>query len=140
MKEKLQCLMKLFEDVRDVDKFTKKTKAFAAVLVKSGTDYYRLSSSLPGVGCESTVGTRLDTSSSAYLALLQGRDSIGKANLFGKLYYVYYAPYFTDKANCVVVALFVGIPVCHDHSHARGKTRLDSTSDSDSSSGSDTDN
>jgi len=140
-KDTLLCLMKTLEEIQNVDKFTKKTGAVAAILVRDGIDYKRVASTIPGIHSESTVDTVLDKTSPIYIALKRGNKFIGKVYLFTRPYFVYYKPYFMDKNNSIIIALFVGIPLCgvdcklsHDSDSSDSKsTHSNSTSECDSS-------
>jgi len=114
IEKKLKCQMEEFKQFRDVNKFTRCTGSVASVLVKNKCDYYNLSTTVPNDCCKPSVNTYLDRCSLAYCALQENKCFMGKVKLFGKKYYGYYLPYFTDDAHCVVVALFVGIPVCEE--------------------------
>jgi hypothetical protein len=119
IRERLLCLMEFLEKIKNVNEFTKITKSVAAIFVKSGRDYYRLSSTLPDSRCRSSVGTILDTTSLAYMALKKGRSFMGRVDLFGRVYYAYYKPLFSDMKDGVVTVLFVGVPTCRTNEECK---------------------
>jgi len=95
--------------VKNVDEFTRKTGAVAAIYHHVGQDFVSISTTLPDEDGSSSIHTRIDRSSPAYHALINGKPFSGKAKLFGKKYCVKYAPYYNDDYHGVVIALFVGV-------------------------------
>ncbi|WP_412479155.1 Cache 3/Cache 2 fusion domain-containing protein [Azonexus sp. IMCC34839] len=91
----------------EVDRFTAATSAVATLFVKSGDDYYRVSTSVKKEDGSRAVGTALDRRHPAYAKLKAGESFVGKAILFGKDYYTSYQP-IKDASGNVIGASFVG--------------------------------
>jgi hypothetical protein len=100
-----------FKTLKNVDEFTRKTGAVAAIYHHIENDFVSISTTLPDEDGSPSLHTRIDRSSPAYAALINNKAFTGKATLFGKKYCVKYAPYYTDDCHGVVIALFIGIPL-----------------------------
>ncbi len=98
----------LNNDTFHVDRFQALTSAIGTVFVKSGDDFFRISTSLTDAKNERAIGTPLGKESPAYAALLRGESFVGQVTLFGKSYMSAYEPIRDDKQE-IVGALFVGM-------------------------------
>jgi methyl-accepting chemotaxis protein len=94
----------------DIDRFTAETKSVATLFVKSGSDFYRVSTSMLDDNGQRAVDTKLARSHPAYARLMAGQSYTGYASLFGKQYMSTYKPIF-DQEQKVIGILFVGINV-----------------------------
>src|SRR5262245_49574221 len=83
------------------------SKLDASILSYDGKDFTRNETTLMDNG-KAAVGTKLDTNSDAYKALVQGHSYTGPATVFGKNYQGNYAPLMGADGK-VTGALFVGI-------------------------------
>jgi len=92
----------------EVDKFTAASGAVATVFVRSGDDFYRISTSLKKEDGSRAVGTPLDRSHPGYARLLAGSGYVGKAVLFGRDSYTSYAPIKSADGQ-VIGATFIGL-------------------------------
>jgi methyl-accepting chemotaxis protein len=98
----------LNNDTYHVDRFQALTSAIGSVFVKSGDDFFRISTSLTDAKNERAVGTPLSKDNPAYAALQRGETFVGQATLFGKSYMSAYEPIRDDKQQ-IIGALFVGM-------------------------------
>ena len=80
----------------------------ATVLVKTGEEFIRISTSMKSAKGERAVGTKLDHSHPAYKSLLAGTPYSGIATIFGREFFTQYHP-VKDGSGQVIAALFVGI-------------------------------
>ncbi|WP_395704169.1 methyl-accepting chemotaxis protein [Aquabacterium sp.] len=88
------------------DKFTEFTGGAAAVLMKRGSAFVAVSTSLRDDKGERAVGMVVDASHPAHAALLRGQPYVGRASLFGRPYITRLQP-VRDLQQQVVGALFV---------------------------------
>ena len=95
-------------DTAVVDRFSSVTHAVASVLVRSGDDFVRISTSLKKQDGSRACGTTLERNHPAYRNLIGGGEYIGRATLFGKDYMTKYTPVF-DEHGRVIAVLFIGI-------------------------------
>ena len=91
-----------------VDRFHTLTSAVGSIFVKSGDDFFRISTSLIDAKNQRAVGTVLKRDNPAYAALWRGESYVGPVNLFGKSYMSAYEPIRDDKQQ-IIGALFVGM-------------------------------
>ncbi len=98
----------LNNDTIYVDRFQALTSAVGSIFVKSGADYFRVSTSLTDAKQHRAVGTVLRQDNPAYAALQRGETYVGPVNLFGKSYMSAYEPIRDDKQQ-IIGALFVGM-------------------------------
>ncbi|MEN9356208.1 MAG: hypothetical protein RL695_379 [Pseudomonadota bacterium] len=98
----------LHERTVEVDRFTGSTNAMSTVLVRSGQDFIRFSTSLRTEKGERAAGIPLGTTHPAVSRLLAGEDYAGLVKMFGKDYYTRYTP-VRDAAGQVIGAFFVGL-------------------------------
>lgn len=91
-----------------VDAFSQSTHGVATFMVRQGSDFVRVASSLKQQDGRRAVGTALDHTHPAYSLLLEGRTFTGPATLFGRSYMTHYLP-LKNQAGEVIGALFVGI-------------------------------
>ncbi|HZX29870.1 MAG TPA: Cache 3/Cache 2 fusion domain-containing protein, partial [Rhodocyclaceae bacterium] len=92
----------------EVDGFTAASNAVATLFVRSGDDFYRISTSLKKEDGQRAVGTALDHGHPAYAKLLAGSGYVGKAVLFGRDVYTSYLP-IKNAAGQVIGATFIGL-------------------------------
>ena len=98
----------------DVDKFTKDSKgSVATVFARKGDDLLRISTSLKKDDGTRAVGTTLDRSHPGYKAIMEGREYIGPAKLFGKDYMTKYMP-VKSAQGALIGCLFVGFDISKD--------------------------
>ena len=76
--------------------------------MKSGDDFFRISTSLTDDKNQRAVGTILKRDNPAYGALQRGETYVGPVTLFGKNYMSAYEPILDDNKQ-IIGALFVGI-------------------------------
>jgi methyl-accepting chemotaxis protein len=88
------------------DKFTQFTGGAAAVLMKRGTAFVAVSTSLNDAKGERAVGMTVDAAHPAHAALLRGQAYLGRATLYGRTYITRLQP-VRDLQDQVVGALFV---------------------------------
>ena len=99
---------KLLRDI-NVDRFTDKTGAIAAVFIRQGNDFVRLSTTTVDPNGNRAVGSVLDRNSDSYKQLIRGREFVGPVTIFGQEYYSKYAPLITEDDHRVVVALGIAV-------------------------------
>jgi methyl-accepting chemotaxis protein len=97
----------LNNDFTIVDDFTAKSGAVATVFGKVGDDFLRVSTSLKKADGSRAVGTFLGKKSPAYAPIMEGKDYIGTAHLFGQDYMTKYSPIYDANKNLVGI-LFIG--------------------------------
>src|SRR5262245_59825492 len=83
------------------------SKLDASILSYDGKDFTRTETTLMEEG-KAAVGTKLDTNSDAYKALVKGHSYTGPVIVFGKNYQGNYAPLMGADGK-VTGALFVGV-------------------------------
>lgn len=105
----LKRFFNLFRQLLNVDKFTKQTGAVAAVFVRQGENFVRVSTTTINEEGKRAIGSFLDRNGGAYKSLINGQKYTGEGTLFGKEYFVKYAPLITEDENRVVVALGIAI-------------------------------
>jgi methyl-accepting chemotaxis protein-2 (aspartate sensor receptor) len=88
------------------DKFTEFTGGAAAVLMKRGSAFVAVSSSLKNEKGERAVGMAVDATHPAHAALLRGQPYLGRATLHGRPFITRLQP-VRDLQEQVVGALFV---------------------------------
>src|SRR5574341_1749840 len=88
------------------DKFTEFTGGAAAVLMKRGSDFVAVSSSLKNEKGERAVGMLVDAAHPAHAALLRGQPYLGRTTLNGRPFITRLQP-VRDLQEHVVGALFV---------------------------------
>ena len=92
-----------------VDQFTKLTGAVATIFARSGNNFVRVSTSLTKEDGSRAVGTMLSQNHPGYSYLINGKQYVGKAFLFGKEHMTHYQPIFDNGQ--VVGVLFVGMDI-----------------------------
>ena len=97
----------------EVDDFTAHTGATATVLVRSGRDFVRISTSLKTETGTRAVGTTLDHEHPGYQKLLEGKSYRGPAVLFGRTYMTSYES-LRDQDGQVIGLLYVGVDISQD--------------------------
>ncbi|MGA1940119.1 methyl-accepting chemotaxis protein [Arcobacter sp. YIC-310] len=96
-----------------VDKFTEMTNgSVATIFVKKGEDFIRVSTSLQKQNGKRAIGTKLNKNHPGYKKVLQGKDYLGKAILFGKAYMTKYIPLI--KNNKIIGIAFIGFDISKD--------------------------
>ncbi len=98
----------LNNDTYNVDRFKAIATAVSTIFVKSGDDFFRISTSLTDDKGQRAVGTMLKRDNPAYGALRRGENYVGPVTVFGKSYMSAYEPIRDDKQQ-IVGALFVGM-------------------------------
>jgi methyl-accepting chemotaxis protein-2 (aspartate sensor receptor) len=88
------------------DKFTDFTGGVAAVLMKKGTDFVVISTSLKDAKGERAMGLTIKPGHPAHAAIARGQAYLGRDVLFGKPYITRYEP-ARDLQGQVVGALFI---------------------------------
>ena len=99
--------VELNQGSNEVDRFTAASGAVATILVRSGDDFIRISTSLRNDKGERVVGTALPSEHPALAKLLSGEEYTGHAKLFGKDYMTAYRP-LRDAQKQVIGAIFIG--------------------------------
>jgi len=89
-----------------LDDFTELTGAVATIFARSGDDFIRVSTSLKNEKGERAIGTLLGEKSPAYNLIMNQKQYIGNARLFGKDYVTVYAPLMEEGK--VIGILFIG--------------------------------
>ena len=84
------------------------TKLEATIFSYDGKDFVRTNTTMMDKG-QSVAGTKLDSNSAAYKALIGKHSYTGPATLFGRDYESNYAPLVGDDGK-LTGALFVGMP------------------------------
>ena len=84
------------------------SKLDASIFSYDGKDFVRTETTVMKEG-QSAVGTKLDSDSPAYKALVEKHSYTGPTNLFGRDYQANYAP-LMSKDGHLTGALFVGAP------------------------------
>lgn len=79
----------------------------STILARHGDGFLRIASSLTDEEGASAVGTMLDPTSPAHAALMDGREFLGIAHIFGQKYMTYYRPLKNSQGD-IVGAAFVG--------------------------------
>lgn len=97
----------LNNDFTIVDEFTAKSGAVATVFGKVGDDFLRISTSLKKSDGSRAVGTFLGNKSPAFTPIMEGKDYIGIAHLFGKDYMTRYSPIYNANKELIGI-LFIG--------------------------------
>ncbi len=96
-----------------VDKFTKITNgSVATIFVKNGDDFIRISTSLKKQNGSRAIGTKLDRKHPGYRNIMNGKNYLGKAELFGKSYMTKYVP--IKKHNKTIGIAFVGFDISNN--------------------------
>ncbi|MBV5278941.1 MAG: Cache 3/Cache 2 fusion domain-containing protein, partial [Campylobacteraceae bacterium] len=89
-----------------VESFTDLTGAVATVFALSGDDFVRISTSLKKEDGSRAMGTYLGKKSPAYESIMNKKQYVGNARLFGKDYITVYAPIIEEDK--VIGILFIG--------------------------------
>ena len=89
-----------------IDEFTNVTGAVATIFVKHNDDFFRVATSLKKEDGMRANGTFLGKNHPAFETIMNKKEYIGKATLFGKNYMTVYKPVIQDEE--VVAILFVG--------------------------------
>ena len=89
-----------------VDTFTDLTGAVATIFALQGDDFVRVSTSLKKEDGSRAMGTFLGKNSPAYEPIMQKKQYIGSARLFGKDYITVYAPIVENDK--ILGILFIG--------------------------------
>lgn len=89
-----------------VESFTDLTGAVATVFALSGDDFVRVSTSLKKEDGSRAMGTFLGKKSPAYESIMNKKQYVGNARLFGKDYITVYAPIIEEDK--VIGILFIG--------------------------------
>jgi len=93
-----------------INEYTSLTKSTATIFVKTGNDFIKVSTSLRKEDGTRAIGTYLSRKSPAYQAILDGKEYIGKAKMFGKEYMTKYSPIF-DKNRDLIGILYMGYDI-----------------------------
>ena len=89
-----------------VDRFTEKTGAVSTIFIRKGDDFTRISTSVKKENGERAVGTSLAKDHPALAQLLTGKPYVGRANLFGKVFFTSYTPIFAmNGGNLDIIAV-----------------------------------
>jgi len=97
-----------------VDEFTKESKGSAAtIFARKGDDLLRISTSLKKEDGSRAVGTLLDRSLPGYKAIMDGKEYIGEAKLFGRNYMTKYLP-LKNAQGSIIGCLFIGFDITKD--------------------------
>jgi methyl-accepting chemotaxis protein-2 (aspartate sensor receptor) len=94
----------------EVDRFTKLTGSVATIFVRKDNDFIRISTSLLKEDDSRAFLTKLDRNHPGYQLLLDGKNYIGPANLFGRDYMTMYEPIKLDSGE-VIGIWFIGYPL-----------------------------
>lgn len=98
----------------EVDEFTRESKgSVATVFVRKGDDLLRISTSLKKEDGGRAVGTTLDRAHPGYKAIMDGKEYIGPAKLFGKDYMTKYMP-VKNGQGAIIGCLFIGFDITKD--------------------------
>lgn len=89
-----------------LDTFTELSGAVATIFVKSGNDFVRIATSLKDENGKRALGTFLGKESPAYEPIINNKQYIGNARLFGKDYITVYSPILEDGK--IIGILFIG--------------------------------
>ena len=89
-----------------MDDFTNMSGAIATIFVKVENDFYRIATSLQKEEGTRAIGTYLTDKNPAFKNIVDKKDYIGAAKLFGKNYMTVYKPIIQD--NEVIGVFFVG--------------------------------
>jgi len=101
-------------DFSIVDEFSKITKGFVAtIFVRKDDDFIRISTSLKKQDGNRAIGTKLNKKHPGYEKIIQGKEYLGKAVLFGKSYMTKYIP-IKDINNNVIAIAFIGSDITDD--------------------------
>ncbi|MGA1931829.1 methyl-accepting chemotaxis protein [Arcobacter sp. YIC-464] len=96
-----------------VDSFTEMTDgSVATIFVRDNEDFIRVSTSLKKQDGNRAIGTKLNKTHPGYKSVLEGKEYLGKAKLFGKEYMTKYIPLFINSE--VVGIAFVGYDISRD--------------------------
>lgn len=102
-------LYRILKKVRDVDTFTRMTGAVASVFQHIDDDFVRISTSLRDSDGNRATYVKLDRSSDAYHALMNGESFIGEFHFEDIKLFAKIAPFITDKKRGTIIALGVGV-------------------------------
>ena len=105
-----------------VDRFSALALAVGTVFVKSGDEFFRISTSLIDANNQRVVGTALSRIHPAYAALHKGDSYVGPVTLLGKTYMGAYEP-IRDAQQRIVGALFVGTDFEKEMEELRNKIK-----------------
>ncbi|PHO08639.1 chemotaxis protein [Malaciobacter canalis] len=101
-------------DFSIVDEFSKITKgSVATIFVRKDDDFIRISTSLKKQDGNRAIGTKLNKKHPGYEKVIQGKEYLGKAVLFGKSYMTKYIP-IKDINNNVIAIAFIGSDITDD--------------------------
>jgi methyl-accepting chemotaxis protein len=104
----------LNHDYAVVDEFTRQSRGSAAtVFARKGEDLLRISTSLKKEDGTRAVGTTLDRAHPGYRAIMEGKEYIGKARLFGRDYMTKYLPVKNGR-GAIIGCLFIGFDITRD--------------------------
>ncbi|RXI44374.1 chemotaxis protein [Malaciobacter mytili] len=96
-----------------VDKFTEITKgSVATIFVRDGDEFIRISTSLKKEDGTRAIGTKLNKNHPGYKNVIEGKEYLGKATLFGKNYMTKYIP--IKKDGEVIAIAFIGSDITND--------------------------
>ena len=96
-----------------VDKFTEITDgSVATIFVRENDEFIRVSTSLKKQDGKRAIGTKLNKTHPGYKSVLEGKEYLGKAKLFGKEYMTKYIPIISN--NEVIGIAFVGFDITKD--------------------------
>jgi methyl-accepting chemotaxis protein-2 (aspartate sensor receptor) len=95
-----------------VDRFHEMTGGVATVFARAGDDFVRVTTSLKKEDGSRAVGTLLGRQHPGYASMIDGKDYVGRAVLFGKTYMTKYEP-IRDGSRTIGI-LFVGFDMTHD--------------------------
>ncbi|MDF2613948.1 MAG: methyl-accepting chemotaxis sensory transducer [Clostridia bacterium] len=95
------------ENTSIVEKLHEFTNAEVTLFVKDGNDFTRLLTTILNEDGTSAVGTKLDTASLSYEAVLKGETYTGVATILGKDYLSIYKPFKSAEGDIIGI-LFLG--------------------------------
>lgn len=105
-----------------LDQFLKETNSVATMFVRDGDDFVRISTSLKKEDGTRAVGTLLDRTHPAYEKVKSGSVFRGFAKLYGRDYYVTYAPLKEDGKVIGILSATVDITSSISNLKARLKS------------------
>jgi methyl-accepting chemotaxis protein-2 (aspartate sensor receptor) len=98
----------------EVDTFTKESNgSVATIFARKGDDLLRISTSLKKEDGTRAVGTTLDRLHPGYKSIMEGKEYIGPAKLFGKNYMTKYIP-IKNAQGTIIGCLFIGFDITTD--------------------------
>jgi hypothetical protein len=90
-----------------VDSIVKQMGGTATIFVKSGADYVRVSTNVPGAVNGRAIGTKLDPNGKAIVSINKNEAFFGDVDILGKPYITGYDP-IHDASGAVIGIYYVG--------------------------------